>query len=658
MAQNIQKYGYDSGRIDNNVKPGDDFYLYACGKWISQLPDRPEYPIYDQFEIRKEDNARKIRQIIQEAALSEAPQGSIQQQIGDYYSIFMDSTRRNNEGATPLKPYLKMVENIRDRKDIMEIAAALYRHGVNNMFMAVSIQNDMQDAKQNIVCIKQGGLTLINRNYYTKDDSSTLKIRHAYHKYIENVFVLSGYSPKEAYQKMQDVNTIEHKIAEANFSKKELRIIANNYHRTRFDSLFVLYPKVDWNKFMQTLGFPEVSYINVAQPKAIENVIKIVSTEDLEKLKSYMEFKIIAAGAGSLSDDFVRENFLLNQALDGRKADKPRWKKAIDDINSHLGMGVGKLFSEKYFSEDSKTEVLSMINNIKEALRERISSTTWMGPETKAKALEKLDNMYIKIGYPDQWQDYSDLTINPKLPLYENSMNIKKYLFDLDTYRKLNKPVDRNEWLITPQSINAGYNPYTNEITFPAGILQAPFFDPNADDALNYGGIGCVMGHEMTHAFDDQGCLFDKEGNFQNWWTPEDKEEFTNRALVIEELFNQQEALPGEFADGKLTLGENIADNGGIKVAYMALEKHLAESPSSTNDGFTPQQRFYLNYAYIQAGNIKVEALRRQLHNDVHAPSIMRVNCQLPQIQSWYDVFNIPKKAPMAIPVKKRVDIW
>ncbi len=644
-------------RMETSTAPGHNFYQYACGKWIAQLPEKPEYSRYNQFDILQEDIVVKVNQLIEDAARGNSPEGSIERKISDYYNLYMDSTRRNAEGAAPLSPYLQMVDQISDRKSATETSARLTSLGISSLFMSIGVDADVKDAQNNIVSLYQGGLQLGNRDYYTNNDSATIKIREAYSQYIINLFVLAGQTQEEAEVHAANVVYIENKIADKNSTKTELRNAEANYHKTRFDSLAILYPGIDWNLYFGTIGYPKIEFVDVSQPAAIKNVAQILGGDDLAKIKSYMKFKIIATGAGTLSDKFVAEDFRMQQALYGTKADKNRNQKAIDEINSKFSMAVGKLYVEKYFPEEAKQKMLNMVASLQDELRVMISELKWMSDQTKEKAIEKLNTFYVKVGYPNKWRDYSTLNIDPKVSLFENNRNVARFMLEYKL-AKVNKPIDRDEWGMSPQTINAYYNPTTNEITFPAAILQPPFFDPNGDIACNYGGIGCVIGHEMTHGFDDEGCQFDKNGNLKNWWTEDDKKEFDRRALVLEEYFNKQEVLPGEFANGKLTLGENIADNGGIKISFRALQKQLNGSTEKDASGFTPQQRFFLNYAFIWAGKITEQDMRSRIKNDPHSAMKHRVNCQLPHQQGWYDAFGIQEDSPMYIKPEERVDIW
>ena len=504
----------------------------------------------------------------------------------------------------------------------------------------------------------QGGLSLGTREYYLEDKETTVKIRNAYAEYIHNLFCLAGYDDAQAQKRAKAVLDIETQIARENYSNNKLRDDMANYHKITLKDLKTDYAGVDWQKFYELQGMTGFEYINVAQPEAIANVTKIISTTPLDDLKSYMLFKVINSAATFLSDDFIAEDFKLSQVITGVKSDRPRRQKAIAEVNSDFGMAVGKYYVEKYFPASSKQAAYNMVLNIQDALRDRINGLKWMSPETKTQAIEKLEKFHIKIGYPDEWQDYSPLTIDKSKSLWDNYQAICRYKFKRSIDRKLNKPVDPNEWHMTPQTVNAYYNPTTNEITFPAAILQPPFFDPNGDPATNYGGIGCVIGHEMTHGFDDQGRKYDKNGNYNNWWTEADSKEFEQRAKVMQEFYENLEALPGEKVNGKLTLGENIADHGGLRISFDAFKKSMQKNPLDKKDGLTPEQRFFISYGFVWAGKTTDENVRKRLISDPHSPMNLRVNGQLPHNQEWYDAFGIKKGDKMYLEQSERADIW
>ena len=644
-------------RMDLSVKPGDDFYQYASGQWIKNLPAKPEYSRYSQFDILGEINDTRIREIITNASNSNPANGSIEQKFGDFYSLYMDSTRLNNEGAQPIQQMLRDIEKLKDKKTYMEHCAKLQQEGVSKLFFSTGLLADITNASENIVTLYQGGLTL-NRDYYLENTEKSTIIRNAYTEYILNIFRLAGYNDTEAQRRTKAVMDIETQIARENYSSEKLRSPMDNYHKTALSDMKKMYPGIDWTKIYELQGMSGFEYLNVSQPEAITNVTKIINTSSLDDLKSYMLFKVINSAAPFLSDDFIAECFKFSQASSGVKADKPRWQKAVAEVNSDFGMAVGKLYVEKYFSPDIKAPVKEMVLNIQSALRERIKNLKWMSQETKAKAIDKLDNFYIKIGHPDKWQDFSPLTIDKSKSLWDNYQAVCKYKFKRSIDRKFNKPVDPDEWHMTPQEINAYYNTSTNEITIPAAILQPPFFDLNADAATNYGGIGCVIGHEMTHGFDDEGRKYDKTGNYTYWWTEADNAEFEKRAKVMENFYGNMKPLPGEKLNGKLTLGENIADHGGLRVSFDALKNSMKKNPLDTKDGLTPEQRFFISYSFTWSGWITDEEIHKRLKSDPHSPMKLRVNGQMPHNQAWYDAFGIKKGDKMYLDESARADIW
>ena len=460
-------------------------------------------------------------------------------------------------------------------------------------------------------------------------------------------------------QKVEALMSIETRIAKVSYTPTQLRDVENNYHKMTYAQLLNDYPGIDWGTYFFVLGVPTFNEISIDQPEPIKEVAQILNESKLEDLKAYLEFKVINDAASYMSDDFRALYFdFFNKTMKGAEIDNPRWKRALSAVEGALGMAVGRMYVEKHFPESSKTRMVQLVKNLQEALGQRIDAQVWMSAETKAKAREKLNTFHVKIGYPDTWQDYSALTIDESLSYYENMMVASEFSLQDHFQKRVNKPVDRDEWLMTPHTINAYYNPTTNEICFPAAILQPPFFNPNADDACNYGAIGVVIGHEMTHGFDDKGSLFDKDGNLKNWWTEADKQKFAERTKVMEDFFNKIEVLPGMFANGKLTLGENIADHGGLKISYQAMQNAMKKNPMPVMDGFTAEQRFFLSYGVIWANNIREQMLRQLNKVDPHSAGRWRVNGALPHIEAWYKAFDVKKSDPLYLPKKQRLDIW
>lgn len=645
--------------MDTKAKPGTDFYRYACGKWLDTHPLTAEHSRYGQFNHLSEQNARQVRQLIENLAANPQEPGSLAQKIGTLYQLAMDSTRLNAESYTPIKPLLQQINQISTRRGYMLIASQLMRRGINAVMFSLYFDADLKDATRYIAQVYQPSLTMGDRDYYLSNDEHTLNIRKAYKDYVTQLFLLVGNTPQEAEEKSAAVIQIETQLAQANYSRTKLRDVEANYHKYTFEALQNEYSEIDWSTCLLQLGAPAIPEVSVAQPEPIHQVGKLLTQEPLDNLKAYAEYKVIDNAASSLSDDFRAAQFqFYNKTLSGAQQDRPRWKRAVSLVDDAMGMAVGRMYVEKYFPETSKQRMLQLVENLRAALAQRITSLQWMSEETKKQALQKLSTFYVKIGYPDTWKDYSKLHIDPALSLYENLSRVAQFETADHILRRANQNVDRAEWLMTPQTINAYYNPTTNEICFPAGILQPPFFDPTADDAVNYGAIGVIIGHEMTHGFDDQGAQFDKAGNLSNWWTPADKDKFQQRTQVMEDYFNKIEVLPGMYANGKLTLGENIADNGGLNVAYQAFTEAIKNKPLEQKDGFTPQQRFFLSYGFIWAGNIRDEQLRQYNKLDPHSPGRWRVNGALPHIDAWYKAFNIRKNDKLYVPKNKRVQVW
>lgn len=652
------KSGLDRNDMDLSIKPGTNFFDYAGGNWRKSHPIPAEYSRYGSFEVLIENNERQLHDLIEQLAKESHPAGSLEQKIGDLYNLAMDSTRRNREGWTPIKGQLEQVAAVKTLKDLTILSGLLGRYGVESYF-GIGVGSDMKDSKMNIVGIQQGGLSLGNRDYYLENDEATQKIREAYKQYIVKMFRLVGDDEATAQKKMEAVFNIEMRIAKASKSMVELRDPEANYHKMTFNQLLNDYPGIDWSTLLLCSGFPAISYVDMGQPENIREIEKLMADTPIEDQKAYMAFKVIENASGQLSDDFRNATFdFYGRVMSGTTQDRARWKRAIGAVQGVLGEAVGKMYVEKYFPASSKERMIQLVRNLQKSLGERIKEQKWMSKETQEKALEKLNTFYVKIGYPDTWMDYSGLTIDPSKSYFENLCQASAFITDYYIQKDVNKPVDRTRWQMTPQTINAYYNPTTNEICFPAGILQPPFFNPEADDAANYGAIGVVIGHEMTHGFDDQGSQFDKDGNLKNWWTEADRKNFEARTKVMADFFSKIEVLPGLYANGQLTLGENIADHGGLNIAFQAFKEATAANPLPEKDGFTPEQRFFLAYAKVWIDNIRDEEIRNRTKNDPHSLGRWRVNGALPHIDAWYKAFNIGKKDPLYVPAKQRVDVW
>ena len=653
--QQAQSAGIRLENMDTTVVAGNDFYQYACGGWIKAHPITPEYSRFGSFEYLAEENLKQIRTLIEGIAAKQNEPGSIEQKIGDLYNMAMDTVRRNNDKAAPIQEDLKSIEAITSKDQLPAAIANLQRVGVS-LFFQPYVGADEKDSRNNLFQIYQGGISLGEKEYYIDNDEHTKAIRDSYKKYVAELFRLAG-EDAAAEKKMQAVLDIETAIAKGSKSATELRDPYNNYNKMTFAQLQDRFKGFDWQTYTTTLGLDSVVDVNVCQTAQVETVLGILDKRPLEDIKAYIEFKLLEAASSYLSDDFYDTSFAFyGKVLSGREAPSERWKRSIRLVDGTLSDAVGQMYVKQYFPPEAKERMVNLVKNLQTALGERIDQQDWMSDETKAKAHDKLDAFYVKVGYPDKWRDYSALDID-STSLWNNMKRATAFEYDY-MLSKANKPVDRSEWLMPAQMVNAYYNPTTNEICFPAAILQYPFFDMEADDAFNYGAIGVVIGHEMTHGFDDQGSLYDKDGNLNNWWTKEDSVRFREKTKVMEEFFDSIEVLPGLHANGKLTLGENIADHGGIKVAFQAYKNATKDAPLADIDGFTPDQRFFIAYANLWAASIRDEQIRVATKTDPHALGEWRVNGALPQIDAWYEAFGVTEDDAMFIPKADRVDVW
>ena len=652
-----QKGGIRLANLDQTANPRDDFYQYACGGWMKAHPLTDEYSRFGSFDQLAENNRTQIKSLIEELAKQQAQPGSVAQKVGDLYNIAMDSTKLNADGVAPIKGYLDQLAAIEDRGVLSQKVATMHWDGFGPFF-GLYVGADEMNSSMNIAQLYQGGLSLGEREYYLDNDDHTKEIRAKFEEHVGKMFQLAGFTTDEAQKAAANVMKVETRLAENSKSAVELRDPYANYNKITVAQLKKEVPEINWDVYFTTIGLKDLQDVNVGQMGEIKTVADLLKKEDLNVLKSYLQWNVINAASSYLSDAFVAQNFdFYGKTLSGRKEMQPRWKRAVSTVNGVLGEAVGQMYTEKYFPAAAKERMTKLVANLQKALGERIQGLEWMSEETKVKALEKLAAFHVKIGYPDKWRDYSNLEI--KNDSYWDNI-VRSNHFDYDKMiAKAGKPVDKDEWLMTPQTVNAYYNPTTNEICFPAAILQYPFFDMNADDACNYGAIGVVIGHEMTHGFDDQGRQYDKDGNLKDWWTSEDAKNFKERAQVLVDYFNKIEVLPGLMANGELTLGENIADHGGLQVAYLALQKAMTENPLGKDEnGFTPEQRFFLSYGNVWAGNIRDEQIRLQTKSDPHSLGRWRVNAALPHISMWYDAFGVKEGDALYLPVEKRASIW
>ena len=652
-----QTTGIHIENLDTTAVAQNDFYQYACGGWMKNNPLPNEYSRFGSFDELGLSNLEQVNGLIADIAAKQHKMGSIPQKIGDVYNLSMDTARRNQEGIAPVLPVLQEIQNVTDKAQWSEVLGKAMDFGLWAMY----VDADAMNSSMNILNEYQAGFALSQKDYYIDEDEHTKHIRAEYLKHVEKMFTLFGI--ENAAEKATTVLRLETRLAKAAFSNVELRDPIANYNKMSIAELQELVPEVDWQVYFAGLNIAPDS-LSVGQIRHLQEAGKMLAEESLEDMKTLFTWQVIDGSSDFLTEEIFMQNFeFYGRILSGRQEPTPLWKRAVAMVNGTLGEAVGVMYVEKYFPEENKERMLDLVKNLQIALGERIQSLEWMSDETKEKAMEKLNTFTVKIGYPDKWRDYSALEIDPALTYYANIQRAAKFEQDY-SLSFLGKPVDKDKWFMTPQTVNAYYNPATNEICFPAGILQYPFFDMNADDAFNYGAIGVVIGHEMTHGFDDQGSQFDKDGNLINWWTEEDRARFEQRTKVMEDYFNAIEVAPGVYANGKFTLGENIADHGGLQVAYQAFQnaqKAKAENGETVvgdKDGFTPEQRFFLAYANVWAGNIRPEEVLQRTKSDPHSLGMWRVNGALPHIGAWYDAWNVTPESPMYLALEKRVSIW
>lgn len=647
---------FDIANLDTTVVAGDDFYSYATGGWAKANPIPDEYSRYGSFDKLIEQNQQQVKGIIEGLSTKENPKGSVAQKIGDLYKMGMDSVKLNADGAKPIKSQLDLIAKAANVDDIIKLTGSIRQYATSPFFGSY-VDSDMKNSEMNIVQLGQGGLGLGEREYYLKQDTNTVAIRKGYTELIKKQFANAGYTTEEADKAATAILKIETALAQKHFTKEDSRIPEKNYHKMKVAELDAKVGKFGWASFFESAGMKGFEDLDVSQIAPVAEAVKIIQTYPIDELKPYLSWCVINSAASYLSDDFVNTNFdFYGKQLSGRLAQQPRWKRTVSTVDGCLSEAVGQIYVEKFFPAEAKERMLKLVKNLQATLGERIQNLSWMSDETKAKAEEKLKSFIIKVGYPDKWKDYSSLQVKDD-SYWENIVRASQFDYN-ENIAKIGKPVDKSEWHMPPQMVNAYYNPTTNEICFPAGILQPPFFYMDADDAVNYGAIGVVIGHEMSHGFDDQGSKFDKDGNMADWWTAEDAKKFNDRAQVLVNHFNAIEVLPGLHANGVFTLGENIGDFGGLQIAFNAFEKTDEAKAGVKIDNFTPEQRFFLSYAGVWAGNIREKEIRRRTEIDPHSLGEWRVNGTLPHIDGWYKAFNITPENKLYIPKEKRADIW
>ncbi len=648
----------DPANIDTSVKPCQNFYLYADGNWLKNNPIPAAYSRWGSFSELYDRNLTILHEIAENAAAKKnLRKGSDEQLVGDFYFSGMDTVSADKEGIKPLEPYLKKIDGIKNLKQLQSVVAMLQSNGVNALFYFTSEQ-DLKNSNMMIASLHQSGLSLPDRDYYTKTDKQSKEILQEYNAYTTKMFTLLGENEKTASAEAKTVMNIEKRLAEASMTRVERRDPKATYNMMTLTQTNALTPDFSWNSYLRDLKVSGVRKINVAQPKFIKEVGVMLKEIPLSDWKVYLRWHLVNGMAPYLSQNFVDESFhFYGTVLTGAKELQPRWKRVLERIDRSVGFALGKLYVAKHFSPKAKARAEEMVHNLEAAFAERIKNLDWMSETTKKQALIKLKAIVNKIGYPDKWKSYRGLVIN-RGPYALNVMRAEAFEFKFEL-SKIGKPVDRTEWGMTPPTVNAYYDPSMNEIVFPAGILQPPFFNPNADDAVNYGGMGAVIGHEMTHGFDDQGSQFDAKGNLKDWWTKEDAANFKKKADVLVKQFDSYTVLDSLHVNGKLTEGENIADLGGVSISFQAFENTLKGKPRPAKiDGFTPEQRFFLAWAQMWRENDRPQALRQRLIVDPHSPNEFRCNGPLSNFPPFYEAFGCKPGDPMYRSADTRAKIW
>jgi len=640
--------------MDTSINPAEDFFRYANNNWMKNNPIPDEYPTYGAFTEIDQNNELLIQEIIDEVSKdANAPQGSMAQKIRDFYNAGMDTVAIDERGYTELIPYFKMINSLKDKADLAKLLGTLHSDGIGGFFYAGG-STDPKNAEMVIMHLYQGGLSLTDRDDYLVEE--TQEMRDKYVEHVAKMFELTGTPAEEAAQKAQNILALETELAKNSMSRVERRDPDRTYNKRSFAELQASTPNFKWASYFKAAGAPDFDTLNVGMPDFIANFDKVITNTDLNTIKDYLRWKVIHGSASMLSSDLDTENFnFYGKYLYGMEMQQPRWRRILGATSDCLGEGIGQLYVEKHFPAEAKERMLNLVSNLRLALGERIKTLDWMSDETKAKALHKLDCFNVKIGYPDKWKDYSKYEVTPE-SYFANVHRAIRFENEIDM-AKIGKPVDKEEWFMTPQTVNAYYSPEMNEIVFPAAILQPPFFNMDADDAINYGGIGVVIGHEMTHGFDDQGCKYDENGNLNNWWTEEDATKFAARTAQLEKLFEGYK-VQGYPINGKLTLGENIADLGGLNISWDAYQMTEEAKANQSIDGFTPAQRFFISYGTIWRNNSRDKYVERQVKTDVHSPAEARVNRTLGSMPHFYEAFEVNPENKMYIAPEERAAIW
>lgn len=651
--------GISKENMDLTVNAGDDFYRYACEGWIKRHPLRDDQVSNGQFTLLSERLQKVLREMIERIAVEPQEEDSLEQKMASLYHLVTDQERCNREGTKPIQPLLDEAEGLDNRHDWQVFCSRLCHHGYNAFPFGIGAGPDLHDSSRNIVSIGQGGYYLL-RDFYLNDDDNSCKILNAYKTYIVDILTAAGYDNLRADIMMQHVIKLETRMARVAYPIEKLREVEENYHLTTWESVKRDYPHIEWETLREGIKFPEFVDLNVEQPEPLAEADRLIAETPIEELRSRLIFVLLRNASGCLGQTFRDINFKFSSAVSGLKEDIPLWKRGVNTVKNTLPDAVGRVYVKQFFPESSRRRVTEMVERMREAFAVRISEAEWMSQETREKALEKLSAMKLKIGYPEEeeWDDYSDLKVDERLSYFENMWNIAAHENDEFVRKTVNQPVDRKLWDMNAHAINACYNLVNNDITFPAGILQPPFFCADEDDAYNFGAIGAIIGHEMTHGFDDQGRRFDAMGNLNSWWKKEDEERFLKRSEGMIRHFDGMEVIAGAKVNGRQTLGENLGDNGGLNIAWDAFKLSMKEKPLPIKDGFTAEQRFFLAFALNYAGSMREETLINSVKADVHAPARLRVNGALPHIEGWYEAFNIKESDKLWLDTEKRVRLW
>ncbi len=643
--------------FDLSVKPQDDFYRFVNGSYLKNTPIPPEYSSWGSHAELTKRNQDALRAICERSAAKGAAGTPFERQVGDLFASGMDEAAINAAGATPLQPEFDLIASAKTPTDVMRVIAQLRARGVGGIGFRFQSEADARNSRMELAHLSQGGLGLPERDYYLRPDEKSKKLREQYVAHVAKMFELLGDAPAAAQASAAAVMKLETALAEASMSRVQLRDPQASYHKMPVTELQSTVPGIDWPAFFKMVGAPAFAEVNVEQPAFVQAFAGMLATVPLADWQAYLRWRIVDGVAQYLSEPFAKQSFeFRGRTLTGQQKERDRWLRVVTTIDGNLGDPLGQLYVAEYFPPESKARMIQLVANLRAALRERLTTIEWMDAPTRTKALAKLDAFTVKVGYTDKWRDYSSVSID-RGPYVSNLLRLRAFAHD-DNMAKIGQPVDKTEWGMTPSTVNAYFNPTGNEIVFPAGYLQPPFFDPKGDDAPNYGGIGTSIGHEMTHGYDDQGRQYDGEGNLVDWWTPEIAARFKERSEGIVKQYSAYTVLDGLHLNGQLTQGENIADLGGVKIAYAALQKALVGQSREKIDSFTPEQRFFISWAAKWRRNSRPEALRLQVNTDPHSPAEFRANGPLSNLDEFARAFDVPEGAPMRRPAAERINIW